>query len=429
MLPAMLPSALPTRVTKEEIEHMSDQQLAFLIRQQAVQVDRLAGGGVVVSQSPRSSRFSQSPELNEYYYDLDPDRSGSRSRSTNPVHQENLPAGDPVLLYNSATPPSRSHQSLPSPHTGPHTARQVERSTERKYQTEMQRTVEETTAFPSSPSLEQGAAAAATIDPTLTRTRQDNPPPAAPAPLQDKPPALPSTLHGKPPPPVPAVMPAAVVTSIHTEELIHLRSQLAQSLGREDYMREKIKRLQRNSSSSSSTTASGHGTERGSNRTADLNGETKQFQEAVVECIEELNGEMNLLSQEHDVAANMGVYYPDTIAFNDALSLVDQLILQARRSSGKWSPSKKLEKQAILSTFAASKKNDAALSPVVYRSGAAASTAERVGASFPLSRGIQPLSGHRSQSQTTLKSSPIESFHFIQNPVLGMDRRGNITVK
>ena len=328
-------AASPIRVSKEEIEHMSDEQLASLVRQQNMQLERVTG---VIVQSP-------SP---------------------------------PPSIPKSLTPPQ---QSFLEPRTEQRTEQQrTERRTERrtKQHTEQhaERHTEQKQSFPNSPSVAQ--------EPKPPLTQHLLPVPPAPA-----------------PPPAPALrtlptQPAShVLVHSNVDELTQLRSQLAQSLGREEILRSRLNKVVE--------------------KTNNINEDDKKFQEAVVECIEDLNTELEMMSEER---ACFDDYNTDV--YNSLMSDVDRLILKARRSD--------------YTAQKADAFHDSVRVPVAP--------------AISLSRGLQPLrttgmlslptssSMHTTNAHETSYTSPTCSTCTtttvpslgIHVPSLGMDHDGNITV-
>jgi hypothetical protein len=331
--------ASPSRVTKDEIENMSDQELASLIRQQRVQVERFGVGLVhaIENETPPPSPLSPAPK--------------------------------PTPPQQSSTPTARP--------------KDTERPTERR---ENRRTAE-TETYP--------------VSPSATDNQQKLP------------------------------------VGVDYSELIQLRNQLAQSLGRENELRE----LLRNASSS------GQGQQTG-----------EVFNEAVVECIEDLNNELEVMAKEREFE-EYGNY--ESAMYQTLLSDVDQLILQARRAN---SPAKRLHETANLSLMSPSRRQQHIIvqPPSLFQQHIMVQpppplvppAASSLAAPLPLSRGLQALSENppaaaasflvpsvhetfggifnQSRTQRTValmvRQSPPPSSDFIRIPSLGMDASGNITV-
>ena len=323
----------PSRVTKDEIENMSDQELASLIREQRVQVERF-GVGLVHALENETPPPSAPP-----------------------------PSAPPSVTKSVSTPLVRPKENIEQP-------------TERR---EYRQTVESKT-YPASPS------------------EKDN-------------------LLLKP--------------SVDQSELILLRSQLAQSLGREDELRDLLRKEEGGS------------------------GQADGFEEAVVECIEDLNNELEGLAQERELEEYDNY---ESVVYESLLSDVDHLILQARKAN---SPAKRLHETATLTMLSPPPLPFASPLPAAP----AVSSLSAFSAPLPLSRGLQSLSGNLSHlssgngSSTAAANSsffdrsiaaprlvsvgsrkqrtvavavrqpPPPSGNFIRIPSLGMDASGNITVE
>ena len=417
----------PTRISKEEIETMSDNELAFLIRQQEVQVDRIAGGGIVVSRSP-AARLQDQQQHQELYNGASPQQHHA------PTSNTSSPAGDPILynhLYasptgtpaeNGSSTEHRTHAS--SPHT--------EKKTEHRV-----------LASPSGP-LATMHRSNATLQPPPSAMQQ----PSGTRELQPSSSLRPQPQHDIGTKPSSSFSssstPYSNFPSLDANELTLLRSQLAQSLGREDFMRERINKLEQEKNSTKNTnnthtsTANTTNTTNITNTTKNTkntnNANAKDFQEAVVECIEELNTELDFISQGDQ---ELAFYHND--AYNNTLTYMDQLILQAK-SNRISSPSKQLHNKAMLSTIK---------QPTVQQK----RTATPPHVLLSLSRGICSLSEYANpllpsvvasvQQRPSFYAGPPSPFRSDPLPVplappttqprticpsLGMDRHGNITV-
>ena len=403
----------PVRVTREEIENMSDEELAYFIRQQEVQVDRIVGGGLIISRSPQmlEDQTRQSKiGLQRQYPKWNQDRNGDCGQSLQ----------QPNVYPNHQTPTLEETKKIELHRSSPNTEKKLEHRRFFNGDQDSDHAVvneQKSSMYPSSPST-------INVHVSSNETNLKRQPLSTLKKEFISSSSTTTTFNKKSP-------------SLDIKEITQLRSQLAQSLGREDYLKDQIKSLKMNNSSNSNSN-SNINSNSNSNSTRNMDSEnSKAFQHAVVECIEELNQELNMISNDilSDDNSEYDTKYNDSEQYNSTLSYIDQLILHSKRYN---SPSKHFERKAILSTLQKKETETSACGNIL-----------------PLSRGIRPLSGYTTTlenfvTKSDIKIQPTPTTSLLPPPpppppprqqnsssisslfqfrsALGMDENGNITI-